>query len=87
MSQERLIRYSENLRYLQGTNMSSTFGLNKSAAFQQVITIALMLISFLAVFYSDIELGYKIGIAVLAFTIIFLANIATQILKGIPKRV
>jgi hypothetical protein len=67
--------------------MSSRLGLSNSAAFQQIITIALMMISFLAIFYSDIEDGYKIGIAALAFTIIFLANIATQVLKqGLPQK-
>jgi hypothetical protein len=46
-----------------------------------------MLISFLAIFYSDIEAGYKIGIAALVFTIIFLANIAAQVLnQGIPQK-
>jgi hypothetical protein len=67
--------------------MSSRLGLNNSAAFQQILTVVLMLISFLAIFYSDIEAGYKIGIAALVFTIIFLANIAAQILKqGIPQK-
>ena len=46
-----------------------------------------MLISFIAIFYSDIDSGYKIGIAALVFGIIFLASMATQILKqGIPKK-
>jgi hypothetical protein len=67
--------------------MSSRLGLNNSAVFQQILTVVLMLISFLAIFYSDIEAGYKIGIAALVFTIIFLANIAAQILKqGIPQK-
>ena len=67
--------------------MSSSLGLNNSAVFQQVLTVALMLISFLAIFYSDIDTGYKLGIAVLVFTIIFLANIAAQVLKqGTPKK-
>ena len=67
--------------------MSSRLGLNNSAAFQQILTVVLMLISFLAIFYSDIEAGYKIGIAILVFTILFLVNVATQALKqGIPKK-
>jgi len=46
-----------------------------------------MLISFFAIFYSDIETGYKIGIAALVFSIIFLASMATQVLKqGIPQK-
>ena len=67
--------------------MSSRLGLNKTAAFQQLLTVLLMMISFLAIFYSDIETEYKIGIAALVFAIIFLANIATQVLKqGIPQK-
>jgi len=67
--------------------MSSRHGLNNSVAFQQILTVVLMLISFLAIFYSDIDEGYKIGIAVLVFAIIFLTNIATQVLKqGIPQK-
>jgi hypothetical protein len=67
--------------------MSSMLGLNNSAVFQQLLMVLLMFISFLAVFYSDIELEYKIGIAALVFTIIFLANIAAQALKqGIPQK-
>ena len=67
--------------------MSSRLGLNNSAAFQQILTVVLMLISFLAIFYSEIEAGYKIGIAALVFTIIFLANMAAQVLKqGIPQK-
>jgi hypothetical protein len=64
--------------------MSSRLGLNSSAGFQ-IFAVVLVLISFLAIFYSDIEAGYKIVIAVLVFTVIFLANIAAQVLKqGIP---
>ena len=67
--------------------MSSRLGQNNSVAFLQILTLLLMLISFLAIFNSDIEEGYKIGIVVLVFAIIFLANIATQALKqGIPQK-
>jgi hypothetical protein len=67
--------------------MSSRLGLNKSAVFPQIITIALMLVSFLAIFYSDIGAVYKIGIAALVFIIILLASIATQVLKqGLPQK-
>jgi hypothetical protein len=61
--------------------MSSRLGLNNLSGFQEILVVILMLISFLAIFYSDIEAGYKIGIAALVFGIIFLASIATQILK------
>jgi hypothetical protein len=67
--------------------MSSRLGLNNLSGFQEILVVILMLISFLAIFYSDIEAGYKIGIAALVFGIIFLASIATQILKqGIPQK-
>jgi hypothetical protein len=65
--------------------MSSRLGLNNLSGFQEILVVILMLISFLAIFYSDIEAGYKIGIAALVFGIIFLASIATQILKQEPK--
>lgn len=67
--------------------MSSRLGLNSLSGFQEILVVILMLISFLAIFISDIEAGYKIGIAALAFGIIFLSSIATQILKqGIPQK-
>jgi hypothetical protein len=66
--------------------MTSKTRLNQSTALHQIITIALMAVSFYAIFFSEIESGYKITIAILVFTIIILANIANQILKyGIPK--
>jgi protein-S-isoprenylcysteine O-methyltransferase Ste14 len=58
--------------------MSFRLGLN---TVQEVLVLALMLVFVFAVFYSDIELTYKIGIAVLVFSIIFLTTIAGQVLK------
>lgn len=67
--------------------MSSRLGLNGLSGVQEIFLVLLMLISFVAIFYSDIDTGYKIGIAALVFGIIFLASIATQILKqGIPEK-
>ena len=67
--------------------MSSKHGLNNLDAFQQILTAVLMVISFLAIFYSDIDAKYKRGIAALVFAIIFLTNIATQVLKqGTPQK-
>jgi len=67
--------------------MSSRLGLSNLSGFQEILVVVLMLISFFAIFYSDIEAGYKIGIAVLVFSIIFLASMATQVLKqGIPQK-
>ncbi len=67
--------------------MSSRLGLSNLSGFQEILVVVLMLISFFAIFYSDIEAEYKIGIAVLVFSIIFLASMATQVLKqGIPQK-
>ena len=67
--------------------MSSRLGLSNLSGFQEILVVVLMLISFFAIFYSDIEAGYKIGIAALVFSIIFLASMATQVLKqGIPQK-
>jgi hypothetical protein len=67
--------------------MSSRLGLNSLSGVQEILVVILMLISFVAIFYSDIEAGYKIGIAALVFGIIFLASLATQVLKqGVPQK-
>jgi protein-S-isoprenylcysteine O-methyltransferase Ste14 len=58
--------------------MSFKLGLN---SVQEVLVLALMLVFVFAVFYSEIELAYKIGIAVLVFSIIFLASMASQAMK------
>ena len=48
---------------------------------QEILVLALMMISVFALIYVEMDITYKIGIAVLAFTIIFLATLATQILR------
>ncbi len=48
---------------------------------QEVLVLALMLVTMVALFYVDMDLTYKIGIGVLAFTIMFLATLAAQILR------
>ena len=58
--------------------MSFKLGLNRV---QEVLVLALMLVFVFAVLYSNIELTYKIGIAVLVFSIIFLTSIAGQAMK------
>lgn len=58
--------------------MSFRLGLNRV---QEVLVIALMIVLVLVVTYSDIEFLYKIGIAVLVFTIIFLTTMAGQAMK------
>jgi L-asparagine transporter-like permease len=61
-----------------GRKMSFKLGLNRV---QEVLVLALMLVFVFAVFYSDIEFTYKIGIAVLVFSIIFLSSVAGQAMK------
>ncbi len=58
--------------------MSFKLGLN---GIQEALVIALMLVFVFAVFYSEMELTYKIGIAALVFTVIFLTGLAGQVLK------
>ncbi len=48
---------------------------------QQALVLALMLVTMMALFYADISLSYKIGIAVFSFSVIFLATLATAILR------
>lgn len=48
---------------------------------QEVLVLALMMVSVFALFYFDMDIMYKIGIAVLVFSVIFLFTLATQILR------
>jgi hypothetical protein len=48
---------------------------------QEVLVLALMLVTMLALFYADIDFTYKVGIGVFSFTVIFLATLATAILR------
>jgi hypothetical protein len=61
--------------------MSLRTGLDNLSAVQEVLVLALMLVSVFALFFSDIELVYKIGIAALAFSLVFLTSLASQLLK------
>jgi hypothetical protein len=65
--------------------MSLRLGLNNLGTVQEVLILALMLVSIFALFFSDLELTYKIGIAALAFSVIFLASLASQLLKQEKK--
>jgi hypothetical protein len=48
---------------------------------QEALVLGLMLVSVLALFYVDMEISYKIGIAVIVFTIIFLATLEATLLR------
>jgi hypothetical protein len=67
--------------YLTGIEMSLRLGLKSLSNMQEILVLALMLVSIFAIFYSDMELAYKIGIAALVFSIIFLTSLASQVLK------
>jgi len=48
---------------------------------QEALVLALMIVSVLALFYVDMGLLYKIGIAVIVFTIILLSTLAATLLR------
>jgi hypothetical protein len=48
---------------------------------QEALVLGLMVVSMFAILYFDMDLTLKIGIAVLAFTVILLASIASQLLN------
>ncbi|TRO54774.1 hypothetical protein E2P63_00655 [Candidatus Bathyarchaeota archaeon] len=61
--------------------MSFRLGLGDISGIQEVLVLALMIVSIFALFFSDLELVYKIGIAALVFSLIFLTSLAGQLLK------
>lgn len=48
---------------------------------QEALVLALMLVTILTLFYVNIDMIYKIGIAAMVFAIIFLATLATTLLR------
>ncbi len=48
---------------------------------QEAFMLALMLVSVFAILYIDMSVMYKVGIAVIVFTVIFLMTLATQIMR------
>ena len=58
-----------------------SFGPRVFSGVQELLVLALMLVSVFAVFYLDIEITYKIGMIVIVFAVIFLTTLATQMLK------
>ena len=58
-----------------------SFGTKVFSGVQEVLVLALMLVSVFGLFYVDISIMYKVGIAVIAFSVIFLMTLATQILR------
>jgi len=58
-----------------------SFGTKVFSGIQEVLVLALMLVSVFALFYVDMSIMYKVGIAAIVFSVIFLTTLATQILK------
>jgi uncharacterized membrane protein YGL010W len=77
-----LISEFENLSETAGKKMSFKSGMQ---GFQDVFTIALMVVLIFAVFYSQLDLIYKVGIGVLVISIVFLTSIAGQLLRQIRE--
>jgi len=48
---------------------------------QEALFLALMLVTVVSLFYINISIMYKVGIAVIVFTVIFLMTLATQIMQ------
>jgi len=50
---------------------------------QEVLVLALMMVSLFALLYfPQIDMTYKAGIIIIAFAVIFLTTLATQILRA-----
>ncbi len=62
-------------------NIQKMFG-----SVQEILVLALMLVSFFALIYIDMDIMYKIGVAIIAFSIFFLTTLATQILRQQKER-
>jgi len=58
-----------------------SFGPKVFSGIQEMLVLALMLVSVFALFYVNMDITYKIGIAVIVFTVIFLTTLATQMLR------
>jgi hypothetical protein len=58
-----------------------SFGTKVFSGVQEVLMLALMMVTILTLFYVNIDFTYKIGIAILVFTIIFLATLASALLR------
>ena len=58
-----------------------SFGTKVFSGVQEVFILALMIVAVFGLFYVDMSIMYKVGIAVIAFSVIFLMTLATQILR------
>jgi len=58
-----------------------SFGTKVFSGVQEVFILALMIVAVFGLFYVDMSIMYKVGIAVIVFSVIFLMTLATQILR------
>ena len=58
-----------------------SFGTKVFSGVQEVFILALMIVTVFGPFYVNISIMYKVGIAVIVFSVIFLMTLATQILR------
>jgi hypothetical protein len=58
-----------------------SFGTKVFSGVQEALMLALMMVTILTLFYVNIDLIYKIGIAAMVFAIIFLATLASALLR------
>jgi len=58
-----------------------SFGPKVFGGVQEILVLALMLVSVFAIFYVNIDITYKVGMIVIVFAVVFLTTLATQILK------
>ena len=59
-----------------------SFGTSKVfSGIQEAFILALMLVSVFAILYLGMSVMYKVGIAAMVFSVIFLMTLATQILR------
>ena len=58
-----------------------SFGTKIFSSVQEVFILALMIVAVFGLFYVDINIMYKVGIAAIVFCVIFLMTLATQILR------
>jgi len=47
---------------------------------QEALVLALMVVTIFVLLYVDMDIMYKIGIAAIVFSVIFLTTLATQIM-------
>ncbi len=58
-----------------------SFGTKVFSGVQEVFILALMIVAVFGLFYVNISIMYKVGMATIVFSVIFLMTLATQILR------